>query len=107
MAPTTPRSGVPTYHESRAIREAYRARLIKFEYERAVRKLLRLDEINDTWTKFILCCRERLLAMPSRLAPQLAEESDLAKINELLRGAIYEALEELSRYGQQGTDEEE
>jgi len=43
----------------------------------------------------------------SRLAPQLAKESDLAKINELLRGAIYEALEELSRYGQQSTDEEE
>jgi len=101
------RPGIPSYQESRAIREAYRARLTKLEYEEQAGKLLRADEVEEVWTRFILCCRARLLAMPHALSLQVAAESDVFKVQELMRVAVYEALEELSRYGQQGPREEE
>jgi len=105
--PSTARPGIPSYQESRAIREAYRARLTKLEYEEQAGKLIRADDAERVWTRFVVNCRSRLLAMPSRLAIQLAGESDSAKVHDLVRDVVYEALEELSRYGQQDTTLEE
>jgi len=101
------RPGIPSYQESRAIREAYRARLTKLEYEEQAGKLLRADEVEEVWIRFTLHCRARLLAMPHALSLQVAAESDVFKVQELMRGAVYEALEELSRYGQKDSNDEE
>lgn len=54
--------------------------------------------VEAVWTDMLMNCRSKLLAIPTRLAPRIRKESDLATVQEILETAITEALNELASY---------
>lgn len=59
------------------------------------------EDVMMVWTESITNCRSRLLAIPTKLAPILFEAETVADIQEALKKAIYEALDELSEYSKE------
>ena len=55
----------PSYAQSRAIREAYQARLAKLEYEQKSGKLIDADEVKITWFKHIKAAQTRIMGVPA------------------------------------------
>lgn len=71
----------------------------KIELENAVRQgeLLEASECERAWSGLIGNSRARLLAIPSKLAPELAITNDPIAVENRLKSAIYEVLWELSK----------
>jgi phage terminase Nu1 subunit (DNA packaging protein) len=78
----------------------YRARAEILEAQsQALRGQLHDAElVKEVVTEGISDIRAKFLAIPTRLAPILADEPDPAKCSEIIRDAIYEALTECSKY---------
>jgi len=100
-APPETRSGAPDYQTSRAIREAYTARLAKLDYEERTGKLLNADEVKVKQFNLARLLRERLQQIPRKVAPLIVAaviaQPDQRAVEELLLDSIREALEELTR----------
>ncbi|MBF0147282.1 MAG: hypothetical protein HQL84_16110 [Magnetococcales bacterium] len=88
---------VPNYHTSRAIREAYNARLIRLDYEERQGKLLKAEDVERDAFEMARRVRDRLMNIPHRMAAVLASESDSQTIERQLDQELRIALEELSR----------
>lgn len=82
---------------SRAVREAYMARLAKISYEQKIGKLIDAEEVKSAGFKLGRTIREGLLNIPDRLSSELAGVTDPAKIHIMLTQEITKALEVLSR----------
>lgn len=54
--------------------------------------------VEAVWTDMLMNCRSKLMAMPTRLAPKLRQESELAVVQDILEIALTEALNELAAY---------
>ena len=93
----TGRISAPDYQTSRAIREAYAARLTKLEYEERTAKLISSDEVEMLTFNLASRLRDRMQTLPRRLAAALAAEQDPRVIEQRLDDEIRQALEELSR----------
>ena len=93
----TSRIAAPDYQTSRAIREAYAARLAKLEYEERTAKLISSDEVEMRTFNLARRLRDRMQTIPRRLAAALAAEQDPRVIEQRLDDEIRQALEELSR----------
>ena len=93
----TGRISAPDYQPSRAIREAYAARLAKLEYEERTAKLISSDEVEMRTFNLARRLRDRMQTLPRRLAAALAAEQDPRVIEQRLDDEIRQALEELSR----------
>lgn len=93
----TGRISAPDYQTSRAIREAYAARLAKLEYEERTAKLISSDEVEMRTFNLARRLRDRMQTLPRRLAAALAAEQDPRVIEQRLDDEIRQALEELSR----------
>lgn len=85
--------------------EAHRARLTKAkadvaEIGAAIAKGQAHDAgaVETVWTEMLMNCRSKLLALPTRLAPRLRKETDLAVVKDILEAAVTEALSELASY---------
>jgi len=78
----------------------YRARAEILEAQsQALRGQLHDAElVKEVVTEGISDIRAKFLAIPTRLAPILADEPDPAKCSEIIKNAIYEALTECSKY---------
>lgn len=99
--PLEPRATAPDYQTSRAIREAYAARLAKLEYEERTGKLINADEVTVKHFNLARVLRDRLQQIPRKVAPNIVAavvaQPDQRVVEDLLMDAIREALEELSR----------
>jgi terminase small subunit / prophage DNA-packing protein len=60
-------------------------------------ELLPRSEIVAAWQGLIASCRAKLLAIPTRMAPQIANLKKPAVVKEKLTTAIHEALDELGK----------
>lgn len=60
--------------------------------------LIPADQVVLAWQQLVAAARAKFLALPSRLAPQLAGNHDIQAIKEAITEAVREALEELSRF---------
>lgn len=85
-----------------------RALLIKVQRETAELELAAMrgemhksEDVKTVWTECIVNCRSRLLAIPTKLAPVLYEAETVADIQEALKKAVYEALDELAEYSKE------
>ncbi len=85
-----------TFAQARLAREVFSAKLKKLEYETRVGKLVPTDEVSIKWFTLGRQIRDRLLGMPSKLAPQLAAETDVRRVREILDAAITLALKGLA-----------
>lgn len=70
----------------------------KAEAENAVRRgeLADMNTVVAAWTEMIASARAKLLSIPTKLGPQLANVSDVGVIAALIRVEVYAALAELS-----------
>ena len=86
----------PSYAQSRAIREAYAARLAKLEFEEKSGRLISVDRVKVEAFKTARTVRDSILNIPDRIAAELASYgNDPAKIHERLTQELVLALEEL------------
>ena len=89
---------VPAFQESRAIREAYQARITKLEYEQKKGILIERDAVKANSANTAKIVKDNLRLIPGKLSAELASETDPHTIEQKLMGAIDEVLLELSRY---------
>lgn len=89
-------AAIPSFAQSRAIREAYAARLTRLEYDQRSGKLVDKAELKMKLAKLHMAVRDALRTIPDRVAPIVAAETDQAKIHAMLLKEIGQALEGLS-----------
>jgi hypothetical protein len=82
----------PSYAQSRAIKEAYHARLAKLSYEEKTGSLVKIDLIKVAWFNTLRVLRDRVLNMPDRMAPLLSAEGDPKVIRDLLDKELRQVL---------------
>ena len=90
---TAPASG-PDYNVSRAVREAYTARLAKLEYEEKTGLLVKAETVKLQWFNTLRIVRDRMLQLPDRLASTFAEELDANKIKAAMDSEIRRILDD-------------
>jgi phage terminase Nu1 subunit (DNA packaging protein) len=83
-----------------------RARLTYQQAERAQLEnavtrgeMIPADQVVETWTNHVLRMRARLLALPSRMAPELYGVECASEVERMMLGAVNEALAELPSNG--------
>lgn len=83
-----------------------RAKLVKakrerqeLELQRERREVLAAEEVEQVLSDMLLRFRQKIRAIPVKLGPVLAAETDQAEIFMILKRATDEALEELSEFG--------
>ena len=79
-----------TFTAARALREVYMAKRAKLEYERAEGKLVAVEEVDSLAFESARAIRDRLLALPARLAPVLFAARDISECHRLLEEAMRE-----------------
>lgn len=84
----------PSLAQSKAIREAYMARLAKLEYEREVGKLVSADEVKARWFKHINSAKTRIMGIPAACKSRVAD-LPLAVVA-AIEAVCREALEDLA-----------
>ncbi|WP_413933391.1 hypothetical protein [Nitrospira sp. BLG_1] len=90
----------PTFIESQAERERFRAKLTELEYLERIKKLIPAEEVDREWFRLGRLVRDTMLNIPARIAADLAHETDHRKVQDLLEREIYQALETLSGEGE-------
>jgi phage terminase Nu1 subunit (DNA packaging protein) len=91
-----------TFAQARLAREVFSAKLKKLEYETRIGTLVRTDEVSIKWYTLGRQIRDRVLGIASKLAPQLAAETDVRRVREILDTeltAIVKGLAEDIRHG--------
>lgn len=99
VAAAGPGPAGPSLAASRAVREAYQARLARIEYERAIGKLVDADAVKVSAFKTARAVRDGLLNIPDRIAADLAAESDRSRVHAMLSRELRDALRSLSGGG--------
>lgn len=82
-----------TYAKSRARREAFMARLARLDYEERTGKLVPIDKVKVDAFRCARAARDSILAVPERLAAELAGLSDPAAVHKRLEEELTRALE--------------
>lgn len=76
------------YNKARAVREGYRARREKIEYERRVDSLVSAEDVRVAWTGILSSVRDSMLGLPLKLGGMLASMTDQRAIERYLKDAI-------------------
>lgn len=87
-------TGGPSYAQSRAVREAYNARLAKLEYEERTKSMVKIDTVKVAWFSILRVLRDRAMNLPDRLAPVLASETDQKVVRDLLEAELRQILDD-------------
>jgi len=95
--PSSPLSVGPSYQQSRAIKEAYNAKLTRLQFEKESKKLISVDEVKISAFNAARMTRDRMLNIPDRVIPALVGKTDIFAMKEILKTEIVKALEELSK----------
>lgn len=91
----TPGGAAATFAQSRAIKEAYLARLAKLEFEEKSAALVKADVVKNEAFKVARLVRDAMLNIPDRVSAELAADSDAFVIHRKLTLEIRKALEGL------------
>lgn len=86
----------PSYAQSRAIREAYQARLAKLEFEEKSGKLVSRDDVRVAAFNAARKARDSLLSIPDRIAPILAGITDDREVHRILTDEIRRVCSEMT-----------
>jgi phage terminase Nu1 subunit (DNA packaging protein) len=84
------------YGKARAELYQEKAEMARMQREKIQGKLLDADEVFKTWASLVTVMKQRLLNIPTKLAPRLLGKRHAAEIETLIRAEIYEALEALA-----------
>jgi len=74
----------------------YQADLAEIELKKAHGELLNTKEAMTQWSEVVMSCKQRLLGLPTRLAPIIATTQSIPEIKERIEHAIHEVLNEFT-----------
>ena len=92
----TTSKGIPNYADSRAVREAFVARLAKLDYEERQGKLVEADKVRLQAFELARKVRDALLAIPDRVASTCAHETSEHEVHKLISDEIVQVLQRLT-----------
>lgn len=75
-----------------------KARIAELELDELEGRMHSADDVEAMTTDLCLAVRSALLSMPGQLAVDVAESTDAAEISEIIKAAVNDILDELSRY---------
>jgi hypothetical protein len=81
---------------ARSVRERFAALLLKLDYEERTGKLINKDEVTTTAYQMHRMLRDSILAIPDRIAAQLAAEDDAAEVHRMLEAELRTVLEKVA-----------
>ncbi len=87
-----------TYDVERTRKMAADARIAEIELRKVEGELVIAEEVVDAWTSVVGAVKARLLSIPTKAAPIVANETEAGECQIILEDLINEALEELSNY---------
>jgi phage terminase Nu1 subunit (DNA packaging protein) len=87
-----------SYDEARTRKINAEAEIAELELARIRQTLCKTEDVVKAWESVLHACRAKFLAMPSKMAPVLANVTDTAVIKDHLENAVREALDELANY---------
>ena len=90
-----------SFAQAKLAEMVYRAKLRRLDYETRSGKLISADEVKAKWFVIARQIRDKLLAIPVKLSPQLAALSEAREVRELLDTeitSILRALQDDIRY---------
>lgn len=88
--------GIPNRSTSRAVREAYMAKLAVVQFEKETNSRVPRAEVEKEAFELARRVRELILSVPDRVSHDLASISDAALVHVKLTTALREALEQLT-----------
>lgn len=91
----TPGGAAATFAQSRAIKEAYLARLAKLEFEEKSGVLVKADAVKNEAFKVARLVRDAMLNIPDRVSSELAADTEPFVVHRKLTLEIRKALEGL------------
>lgn len=86
------------YDQARTRKMEADAAIAEIELQKAQKLLVKADDVEKVWSTILFAVRAKLIAIPSKAAPVLALENDVAVIKDILDNAVGEALSELAGY---------
>ncbi len=92
------RSASISFERIRADHEEVKKNISLLKLRRLRRELHEAADVEVFLSDMLIHFKNRLLALPPKMAMQIAGEKDINKIIQSLNKSIYEALEELSEY---------
>jgi phage terminase Nu1 subunit (DNA packaging protein) len=90
------RNNAPSIAESRAIKEAYLARLSKLEYEEKVKKLVNAEDVKNEAFKLARSIRDNLIGIPDRIAAELVGVKTAEEVHSKISNEIRKVLDLLA-----------
>jgi len=88
--------GVVSIDEARQRKAAAEAELSEIELAKARAAVVSVDDVAKQWQSILSGVRTRLLAVPTKVAPMVAVESDQTIVKGLIEDGVHTALGELS-----------
>lgn len=80
----------------KALLDRERRRIAELDRQHKEGRLVDTVTVREEWLAIVSIARSRLLSMPARIAPDLASESDSRRVEDHLRAAIHDVLDEMS-----------
>lgn len=87
----------PSYQQSRAVKEAYSAKLLRLQFEKESKRLISVDEVKISAFNTARMTRDRILNIPDRVIPLLVGQNDIFEMKKILKEELVKALDELSK----------
>lgn len=87
---------VPTFFQSKTLKEHFAAKRAELEFEKASGKLIDADEAKSTMFRLARKARDRILAIPDRIAAIVAAEVEPAKVHSILARELAEVAREIA-----------
>jgi hypothetical protein len=87
-----------TYDEARTRKVSAEAEIAELELARIRGTLCLTEDVVKAWETVLHACRAKFLAMPTKIAPIVAHETDVSIIKDIVEDQIREALSELANY---------
>lgn len=85
------------YQSSRAVREAYNARMAKLEYEQMAGELVHRDGVTMASFKIGRILRDKLQSIPARLAPLLTLETEQKEVYAILDKEVQAIIQQMQQ----------
>lgn len=82
--------------EAKRRKLAAEAAIVEIELDKARGELVEVSVVMEAVGKGLDACRSRLLSIGSKIAPDIALETDAATVKEIVDDAVHEALDEIS-----------
>ena len=88
----------PNYWVEKALHEKAKRELAELDLKLKQDQLVEVDQVGDHLDKIFSAVRQRLLAIPSKIAPLVHAEESVGGARIVLESAVFEVLDELSEY---------